>query len=87
MACKDINLLRPKWLQPIYDNYYTFIVLYGGRGGAKSFSIAGLSIHLCKFIHRQLNSPFKFDGKMRHSYTPISDGHSPFSCNVVNCQV
>ena len=40
MACKDINLLRPKWLQPIYDNYYTFIVLYGGRGGAKSFSIA-----------------------------------------------
>ena len=40
MACKNINLLRPKWLQPIYDNYYTFIVLYGGRGGAKSFSIA-----------------------------------------------
>jgi phage terminase large subunit len=40
MGYKDIDLLRPKWLQPIYDNYYTFIVLYGGRGGAKSFSIA-----------------------------------------------
>jgi phage terminase large subunit len=32
--------LRPKWLQPIYEKYYTFIILYGGRGGAKSFSIA-----------------------------------------------
>ena len=40
MGFKDINLLRPKWLESIYDNYYTFIVLYGGRGGAKSFSIA-----------------------------------------------
>jgi phage terminase large subunit len=40
MGFKDINLLRPKWLESIYENYYTFIVLYGGRGGAKSFSIA-----------------------------------------------
>ena len=40
MGFKDINLLRPKWLQPIYEKYYTFIILYGGRGGAKSFSIA-----------------------------------------------
>jgi len=40
MNFKDINLSRPKWLKSIYKNYYTFIVLYGGRGGAKSFSIA-----------------------------------------------
>jgi len=40
MISKNINLSCPKWLVPIYNNYYTFIVLYGGRGGAKSFSIA-----------------------------------------------
>ena len=40
MISKNINLSCPKWLEPIYNNYYTFIVLYGGRGGAKSFSIA-----------------------------------------------
>lgn len=33
------NFVIPRYLLPIYKNYYTFVVLYGGRGGAKSFSI------------------------------------------------
>ena len=35
-----VDIQIPEWLEPIYTDYYTFIVLYGGRGGAKSFSIA-----------------------------------------------
>lgn len=35
-----INAIHPLWLKPIYENYYAFIVAYGGRAGAKSFSIA-----------------------------------------------
>jgi len=29
----------PRYLYPIYQNHYTYIVLYGGRGGAKSLSL------------------------------------------------
>lgn len=57
MGCKDIDLPRPKWLQPIYDEYYTFVVLYGGRGGAKSFSIADYII-LKSFDRSNANSHF-----------------------------
>ena len=38
-----------------------------------------LSIYLCKFDYRHLNSPFKFDHKMSHSLTPILNWHSPSS--------
>lgn len=51
----------------------------------------GLSIQLCKFIHKPLNiilnSIVKFYQKMRHSFIPISNRHSPFCRNIVDCQV
>lgn len=47
----------------------------------------GLFIYLCKFDYRHLNSPFEYDHKMSHSLTPILNWHSPFSSNVINCQV
>lgn len=33
------NILIPKYIEPIYNKHYTYIVLYGGRGGAKSLSL------------------------------------------------
>ena len=57
MKCKDIDFPRPKWLQPVYDEYYTFVVLYGGRGGAKSFSVADYII-LKSFDRSNANSHF-----------------------------
>lgn len=33
------NFVIPDYLLPIYEHHYTFIVVYGGRGGAKSFSL------------------------------------------------
>lgn len=33
------SFVIPDFLLPIYKHHYTFIVLYGGRGGAKSFSL------------------------------------------------
>ncbi len=36
----DIKIQTPKYVLPIYKQKYTFVVCYGGRGGAKSFSIA-----------------------------------------------
>ena len=51
----------------------------------------GLSIQLCKFINKRLtidlNSIVKFYQKMRHSFIPISNRHSPFCRDIVNCQV
>ena len=53
--------------------------------------IRGLSIQLCKFIHKPLNivmnSIFKFYQKMSHSFTPILNWHSPFCSDIINCQV
>jgi phage terminase large subunit len=35
-----LDIQMPEWIYPIYEKHYAFIVGYGGRGGAKSFSIA-----------------------------------------------
>ena len=52
---------------------------------------SGLDIQLCKFIHKPLNitlnSIVKFYQKVSHSFIPISNRHSPFCRDVVNCQV
>jgi hypothetical protein len=47
----------------------------------------GLSIILCKIPIYHLNPTIKFDHKMSHSKTPIWDRHSPFSRNIIYCQV
>lgn len=51
----------------------------------------GLDIQLCKFIHKPLNialnSIVKFYQKVSHSFIPISNRHSPFCRDIVNCQV
>ncbi len=36
----ELDIQMPEWIYPIYERHYAFIVGYGGRGGAKSFSIA-----------------------------------------------
>lgn len=35
----NIKITPPRYLLPIYKHHYTYIVLYGGRGGAKSLSL------------------------------------------------
>ena len=35
----NLTISTPEWLKPIYQNHYTFVVLYGGRGGGKSLNI------------------------------------------------
>ena len=51
----------------------------------------GLSIQLCKFINKSLhivlNSIVKFYQKVSHSFIPISNRHSPFCRNIIDCQV
>ena len=51
----------------------------------------GLSLQLCKFLHKSLNifmnSIFKFNQKMSHSFSPILNWHSPFCSDIINCQV
>lgn len=34
-----LNIEVPEWLLPIYEQHFTYIALYGGRGGAKSLSL------------------------------------------------
>ena len=33
------KIIIPTYLDQIYEHHYTYIILYGGRGGAKSLSI------------------------------------------------
>jgi len=66
------------------DNIFVISMIF-------SFFKMGLSIQLCKFIHKPLNivmnSIFKFYQKMSHSFTPILNRHSPFYSDIINCQV
>ena len=43
-----------------------------------------LSLRLCKLQTYLLNSTFKFDHKMRHSFIPISNRLRPFFSNITN---
>ena len=57
----------------------------------KVMGLSGLSLQLCKFLHKSLNifmnSIFKFNQKMSHSFSPILNWHSPFCSDIINCQV
>ena len=86
----QISACQKKYLQSTVDNNVnnTKEIL---DMSTKSMMEMGLSIQLCKFINKRLtidlNSIVKFYQKMRQSFIPISNRHSPFCRDIVNCQV